>query len=305
MSSSLAPPPLSKAALAEAYETSLAGTRLWTLPAVMIASPILVFIVLVWALRLDVPWVTISILMDIAFYGSGALWLALAIERQGFLLSDLLGRIPKWQEWPGTTLIAVGLIAFAFSSQVLITTPVLSSAPEYLQTHFLEAPAILDYGPGWPAVALNVYAVVLVCVAAPVLEEVIFRGVMFRKWRLTMGAGKAALLSSAIFAVLHADVIGAFVFALIMVVVYSKSGTLWIPILCHAIHNLIAIVGEAVVILSLDGDPLGSAEELIAFARDHWLTVAPILVISGLWSAGFVRRGWRRFGVRLPPLSAV
>lgn len=80
-------------------------------------------------------------------------------------------------------------------------------------------------------------------------EEILFRGLLYRWFRERMGVAIAALLSAAIFAVVHfyflqvpglpgqVMTLEIVVFGLIAAALYQASGSLWPPILFHALSN--------------------------------------------------------------------
>lgn len=80
----------------------------------------------------------------------------------------------------------------------------------------------------------------LAVVAAPLTEEVIFRGVLYLPLRGRYGPVAAAVLVSLIFASIHgylAGVLPLFILALIFTWLLEKTGTLLWPILAHAAYN--------------------------------------------------------------------
>lgn len=85
---------------------------------------------------------------------------------------------------------------------------------------------------------------VLIVVLVPLLEELVFRGWAFRKWNQSWGFLRAALASSALFAVIHYNtaLIGPFVFGLVACKVYQESGNLLSPLLVHCTFNLISMI---------------------------------------------------------------
>jgi membrane protease YdiL (CAAX protease family) len=78
---------------------------------------------------------------------------------------------------------------------------------------------------------------------APVVEEVAFRGILYGTLRTKLGVAPAAILSGAMFAVVHGY--GAIGFAsvlwsgIIWAVAYEKTRSLWPAILAHGINNLL------------------------------------------------------------------
>jgi membrane protease YdiL (CAAX protease family) len=77
----------------------------------------------------------------------------------------------------------------------------------------------------------------------PLVEEVVFRGVLLRAWTARFGEGRATLGTALAFGVLHHDVLGAVAFAIVMAVLYRRSGSLLVPVAVHAAYN--AVTGIA------------------------------------------------------------
>lgn len=86
-------------------------------------------------------------------------------------------------------------------------------------------------------------------VIAPVMEEVVFRGLIFQRLAKKYSIGKALFFSSILFGILHAEAwIGASFFGLMMCLVFLHTRNLWVPIVLHVINN-----GIAVTIMCADG----------------------------------------------------
>ena len=89
---------------------------------------------------------------------------------------------------------------------------------------------------------LSVTALVIL---VPVTEELIFRGLLYRRMRLRLSAGAAIVLNTLLFAGYHGNMIQ-FVFAvpmgLILCVLYEADGSLLLPVLFHAGSNLAAVL---------------------------------------------------------------
>jgi uncharacterized protein len=84
-------------------------------------------------------------------------------------------------------------------------------------------------------------------VAAPVSEELFFRGYVFRAYLQEKGPAVAFLGSAVIFAALHGQVILLFAIAsmgLVLAWLYQRSGTIVAPILAHAINNGVAFLAQ-------------------------------------------------------------
>ncbi len=85
-------------------------------------------------------------------------------------------------------------------------------------------------------VAVTLSAVVV----APIAEEIIFRGYIFRVTREYTGLWGGALFSGILFGVIHFNVLGLPILALFgvaLALVYEKTKSIWAPIACHAAFN--------------------------------------------------------------------
>ena len=81
-------------------------------------------------------------------------------------------------------------------------------------------------------------------IVAPVVEEVFFRGFVFAGLRQRYDWKKAALISSALFAVIHVTptaMIPVFILGLIFAYLYHRSDSIWPAILMHISTNALAL----------------------------------------------------------------
>ncbi len=101
----------------------------------------------------------------------------------------------------------------------------------------------------FPHSALGAGMFVLVAVVmAPLFEEIVFRGFLFRGFANSWGWMWGALASAAIFGAAHLQLdvflpLAALGFALAWA--YHRTGSLWTCITMHALFNLIAVVAWA------------------------------------------------------------
>ncbi len=81
-------------------------------------------------------------------------------------------------------------------------------------------------------------------VVAPVVEEIFFRGFIFAGLRQVWGWQKAALVSAALFGLLHVTptaMLPIFILGYIFAWLYQKSGSIWPAILMHMLTNSLAL----------------------------------------------------------------
>jgi len=98
----------------------------------------------------------------------------------------------------------------------------------------------LERMPGEPPVTIMVLAII----AAPLFEELIFRGLVFRGLRRSSSVTLAVLASAGIFAICHPPVAFVPVFGLgvATAVSFDRTGRLIAPILAHAVYNAIVML---------------------------------------------------------------
>lgn len=91
--------------------------------------------------------------------------------------------------------------------------------------------------------------VVAAVLIAPVVEEIFFRGMIFRSLRNGLGVAAAAVISGSFFGMLHWDfatverllqVIPLIAFGIALALLYAWSGSLWGPIVLHCFNNALA-----------------------------------------------------------------
>lgn len=73
---------------------------------------------------------------------------------------------------------------------------------------------------------------------APVFEELVFRGLLYRAWERQIGWFAAMLLVSVLFGLYHRQFWSSFASSIVFVCVYRRTGSLWAPIIVHALGNI-------------------------------------------------------------------
>jgi membrane protease YdiL (CAAX protease family) len=83
-------------------------------------------------------------------------------------------------------------------------------------------------------------SIVSVCVIAPIIEEMLFRGIVLRSFLVSYSATSAILLSSLLFALFHLTVTQlpvAFIMGCLLGWLYFRTRSLWPSILAHFLYN--------------------------------------------------------------------
>ena len=79
---------------------------------------------------------------------------------------------------------------------------------------------------------------VLVPIIGPIVEEVIFRGFLYRALAAKWGWIAAMILTSALFGLYHKHFYAAFISSIVFVCVMRRTGSLWAAIVVHGFGNL-------------------------------------------------------------------
>jgi CAAX protease family protein len=88
---------------------------------------------------------------------------------------------------------------------------------------------------------------VLLCIIAPFCEEILFRGLIQGSFRFRFGNWSAILITAILFALMHALSFEPHLYLILGILfswIYSVTGSLRVPIICHAINNTWALANQ-------------------------------------------------------------
>jgi membrane protease YdiL (CAAX protease family) len=209
-------------------------------------------------------------------------WVLRVTPHRGYRLRELLGEPPRASDW--VTLL--GVVASNLGFQVALVE--LGRVTGFS----LVAPTPWTVASSGVGAIIDVANLVVVgTVLGPVLEELVFRGVLFRKWRRTLGPVKGLLLSSAVFGLIHGGtMLPVAVGGLSLALLYTSTRSLWAPILAHIFNNSISV---AAFLVSLSRGGRGSELNL---------TPARVVVLLLASSAVLLAFAWRSASTLCTPL---
>ena len=81
------------------------------------------------------------------------------------------------------------------------------------------------------------FFLVMGALIAPIVEELVFRGFLYRAWERSWGWFPSMVAVSIVFGVYHPNFASAFVSSILFVCVLRRTGSLWGPIVVHAAGN--------------------------------------------------------------------
>ncbi|TVR23879.1 MAG: CPBP family intramembrane metalloprotease [Nitriliruptor sp.] len=164
--------------------------------------------------------------------------------------------------------VGVAIISFTLNAIVVLLAGVEDPVEQQLLQDALAG--------GLPLALVALLAVVV----APLVEEVIFRGVLFRALADRINLPVGLVLSSAVFALIHIEVVlsqpfalvGLFTVGFLLALAYYLTGNLMVAVLGHAVFNAISL-GLTVLIDRLDLEELLDLD-VVAAPLVGWLSLA-------------------------------
>src|SRR5687767_8994242 len=159
--------------------------------------------------------------------------------------------------------LAVPLVILAIGLLWLLYAPL-----SFVFPGFVQEVVLIDSGPTWNPgkPAASSLDILMGVVVAPVVEEILFRGVILHRWAYKWGINRAVVYSSLAFAFIHIDLIGAFIFGFVMAALYFRTKTLLVPIACHALHNAVTFALEY-----LPWPDNSASYGVVDFRADWWI----------------------------------
>ncbi len=139
--------------------------------------------------------------------------------------------------WKSLLGIFIMILVMSYGIDNLMTYGLSFLFPHYV--YDLISEPFLPYSDGPIFIFLTIF---LAAIAAPVMEEFVFRGFLLNRLSIKYGLLRALVVSSLLFGFLHVEsFVGATIFALAMSLLYLHSRNLALPILIHIANNLVAI----------------------------------------------------------------
>lgn len=233
------------------------------------------------------------ILYSLVFVGLCAAIL-LATRRLPLRLTTLLGPVPRHLAWVQLLWLVVGLFLFSLGAFQVSYLGLSVVAPKLVETTLSQSLLLSSDQATAPGLynALMLFSVVVV---APVTEEFIFRGVLLHRWGVKWGVRPAIVLTSVLFGVLHSNLIGLFVFGVVMSLLYLSTRSLLVPMAAHAINNAIA---SGIDFLATQ--PTANAIDTLAEFRASWWLGVLCLLVSAPWVLRYVAYHWPERQALLP-----
>jgi len=207
----------------------------------------------------------------------------------GLQLPRLFGRkIPRFSIFYAGLLV-LSLLIFSMGSFSVVFYVLSFTFPTYA-AQVLESDLMLGGGNSSYPQLYDGLMLFLLVVYAPVAEELIFRGILLQRWAMKWGLRWGLVWSSVLFGGLHFNnPVGLTLFGFVMGLLYLRTRSLWVPILCHSLNNLAAVGVDMLSDVTLS-EPVEAVT--VESMRQNWWVGLILIVLSApvLWQ--FVQQSW-------------
>ncbi|PSU24403.1 CPBP family intramembrane glutamic endopeptidase [Photobacterium kishitanii] len=178
-------------------------------------------------------------------------------------------------------------IIVSYSTIYIIFYPLSFAYPNYIYEWLSSGPIIFyTYEGGYPLLP-NFLMAILMVIFVPIIEELVFRGILINRLSVTFKTKTAVIISSILFGVLHTDPLSATLFGVVMAMIYIQTQKLIIPIICHCLNNLAAYV---FIIVESMTDDTPTSDAIVAF-QDSWLIGLFSIITLMILSLIYLKRG--------------
>ena len=165
-------------------------------------------------------------------------WVIHYLRRRDTSMRATFGLVPRREGWAPLLAATLALIAVALVSDILIDV---ASRLLHVKTHWTDGftEELL-----WAGRRRVILAAIDATAWAPVVEEILFRGLLYATLRTRLGVAESALLSAVIFTLPHGYAIAGsasvLVSGLLWAVAYERTRSLLPGLFAHAVNNLLS-----------------------------------------------------------------
>ena len=194
--------------------------------------------------------------------------------------------IPHSREYPYAIKLTAFIFIFSIAAAYALFYPLSFIFPGFVNFWFIETIPIIYSFEGEFPLTPNLLSFLSLVILAPIMEEFTFRGILLHRWTGKWGIHCAILCSSILFGIGHPDPIGAVAFGIAMSVLYLKTKTLLVPMVCHALNNFVVWL-IAVGYITFKGPDYVYTLEIF---QSEWPIGLACCLISFFWARAYRQR---------------
>ena len=238
-----------------------------------------------------------NIIINFCFYSVAMLWIWGYKYRTKFKFKYLLRNTYSLEKISSLSIL-IPLILISIGTTELFHYLLFSINPE-VATQAMQQELFLTIEETAYPQLYNAIQFISVVVLAPIIEEMLFRGIFLHRWATKWSLRTAVITSSIAFGCLHFDFISSSIFGFAASLIYLKTKNLALPIAIHFLNNLFFVIISLFSFLQPTPEPTPTLETLQASLLPATLAI----VIAFIWLTIFCRNNWRLVYQSLPYLS--
>ena len=207
-----------------------------------------------------------------------------------------IGMLPSKKDIRMYALLGIPMFGMSLFSIMIVFIPLSYLYPEFVKFWLLDESNKMIYLDGeLKSTICTILNIFLAVIIAPVTEELFFRGYLLNRWKNKFNTIIAVVLTSFLFALFHADLLGALIFSVILSLVYLKTKSIYGPVIIHFSNNAIVSIFE--LIEEILHEQTSTDLMLIEFQNSWWIGLIGI-IISIPWLVWFLKEA-NIFSVKL------
>lgn len=189
-------------------------------------------------------------------------------------------RPAQQKEWK-YLLYFIPLIIASVGLSWLLDYTLFKIAPDFLQSRnrWIEQNPIFNPKGGIGDIVITFTSIAVV---TPVVEEFLFRGIIFDKLRSRWSIIVGLVVSSFIFGLLHFNLLGAFLVGIVLCILYLETKSLFVPIGIHFLNNF-----SALLVGLIWSEEITYTADFSYLFEYLWFDI-PFLIIGSAWIAWFI-----------------
>lgn len=227
------------------------------------------------------------------------LWTIKDFGRLKAKIKYVIGDVPQNYNWLGSAWLVPVAIIFSLSAFIVLFYLLSLLAPNFVEQllkNVAETPTVENSN----SFASNVLTTIAFCFVAPITEEFLFRGIILQRWATKWGISAGLLSSSLLFGFLHPqNPIGLSLLGIVLGILYIKTRSLVVPIVFHALNNILAVSTQLLPNDSSSYKPEESLQSLISY----WWIGLLLMAISLPFLLRFIWKNWPRQNTAIPYLN--
>ena len=211
-------------------------------------------------------------------------------------IKSVLGRPITRSEYVAGFELTAFLIFLSIASAFALFLPLSYWIPRFVEYWYINVSYLVYFDLDSYPLIPNILSLLSLCVVAPIIEEFAFRGIILHRWAHVYGLRFAILASSLLFAIVHPDPVGAFFFGIGMCVLYLKTQSLVLPIVCHGLNNFVVWLWELGYRIHVGPEYVYTLQDF----QGEWYIGAICALVAGVWLVFYFRRPRSEVPWRLP-----